>query len=63
MDEAQELFDKYATPVCPSQLTAPNLHRVLNHAPLRKHIWGAKGVGSQVHIYIYIRLAGVAGSG
>eukprot|EP00962_Isochrysis_galbana_P060089 scaffold34096_cov67-Isochrysis_galbana.AAC.1 len=47
MDEAQSLFDRYAMPVCPSQLTAPNLHRVLGHAPLRKHIWGAKGVGSQ----------------
>jgi hypothetical protein len=47
MDEAQSLFDRYAMPVCPSQLTAPNLHRVLSHASLRKHIWGAKGVGSQ----------------
>ena len=47
MDEAQELFAHHAIPVCPSQLTAPNLHRVLRHAPLRAHIWGAKGVGSQ----------------
>ncbi|EOD33564.1 hypothetical protein EMIHUDRAFT_467758 [Emiliania huxleyi CCMP1516] len=47
MDEAQEHFDRLATPLCPSQLTAPNLHRVLRHEPLRKHIFGAKGVGSQ----------------
>ena len=42
MDEAQEHFDRLATPLCPSQLTAPNLHRVLRHEPLRKHIFGAK---------------------
>ena len=47
MVEAQAAFDKYATPMCPSQLTAPNLHRVLGHEKLRPHIWGAKGVGSQ----------------
>ena len=34
-------------PICPSQLTAPNLHKILTHAPLKPHIWGAKGVGSQ----------------
>ena len=47
MTEAQALFDKHAMPVCPSQLTAPNLHKILGHAPLKPHIWGAKGVGSQ----------------
>jgi UTP-glucose-1-phosphate uridylyltransferase/mevalonate kinase len=47
MVEAQEFFDRYATPACPEELTAPVLHRVLNHAPLKPHIWGGKGVGSQ----------------
>jgi UTP-glucose-1-phosphate uridylyltransferase/mevalonate kinase len=47
MIEAQAQFDRFATPVCPEELTAPILHRVLNHEPLRPHIWGGKGVGSQ----------------
>ncbi len=47
MIEAQAFFDRYATPACPEELTAPVLHRVLNHKPLKPHIWGGKGVGSQ----------------
>jgi UTP-glucose-1-phosphate uridylyltransferase/mevalonate kinase len=47
MVEAQALFDRYAGPACPEELTAPVLHRVLAHEPLRPHIWGGKGVGSQ----------------
>ena len=47
MVEYQEAFDACAMPMCPTQLTAPNLHKVLTHAPLKPHIWGAKGVGSQ----------------
>lgn len=47
MEEFQAAFDKYAMPVCPSQLTSPKLHQVLKHEPLRPHIWGCKGVGSQ----------------
>jgi len=47
MIEAQALFDRYATPACPEELTAPVLHRVLNYEPLKPHIWGGKGVGSQ----------------
>jgi UTP-glucose-1-phosphate uridylyltransferase/mevalonate kinase len=47
MVEAQELFDRYAIPACPEELTAPLLHRVLNYEPLKPHIWGGKGVGSQ----------------
>jgi UTP-glucose-1-phosphate uridylyltransferase/mevalonate kinase len=47
MYEAQEFFDRYATPACPEELTAPVLHKVLNYEPLKPHIWGAKGVGSQ----------------
>lgn len=47
MIEAQGFFDRYATPACPEELTAPVLHRVLNYEPLKPHIWGGKGVGSQ----------------
>ena len=47
MAEAQREFDRLASPVCPEELTAPVLHRVLGYGPLRPHIWGGKGVGSQ----------------
>ena len=47
MHEAQEFFDRYATPACPEELTAPVLHQVLNYEPLKPHLWGGKGVGSQ----------------
>jgi UTP-glucose-1-phosphate uridylyltransferase len=47
MTEAQALFDRYAMPACPEELTAPILHRVLDYPPLQAHIWGGKGVGSQ----------------
>lgn len=47
MTEAQTYFDRYAMPACPEELTAPVLHKVLNYEPLKAHIWGGKGVGSQ----------------
>jgi UTP-glucose-1-phosphate uridylyltransferase/mevalonate kinase len=47
MVEAQGFFDRYAAPVCPEELTAPVLHRVLGYESLKPHIWGGKGVGSQ----------------
>ncbi|MBN1311383.1 MAG: NTP transferase domain-containing protein [Anaerolineae bacterium] len=47
MGEAQAFFDRYAAPVCPEELTAPVLHRVLSYEPLKPHIWGGKGIGSQ----------------
>ena len=47
MTEAQAFFDRYAIPACPEELTAPELHRVLSYEPLKPHIWGGKGVGSQ----------------
>ncbi|MBN1348419.1 GHMP kinase [candidate division KSB1 bacterium] len=47
MNEAQAKFDKYLMPACPSQLTAPVLHKVLNYEPIQPYIYGAKGVGSQ----------------
>jgi UTP-glucose-1-phosphate uridylyltransferase len=46
MTEAQTAFDKFAGKVCPSQLTAPVLHKVLGHAPLASHTYGGKGVGA-----------------
>jgi UTP-glucose-1-phosphate uridylyltransferase/mevalonate kinase len=47
MAEAQAFFDRYAIPACPEELTAPVLHRVLSYEPLKPHVWGGKGVGSQ----------------
>ncbi len=47
MGEAQAEFDRLATPACPEELTAPVLHRALNHKALHPHVWGGKGVGSQ----------------
>jgi UTP-glucose-1-phosphate uridylyltransferase/mevalonate kinase len=47
MSEAQALFDRYATPASPEELSAPTLHRVLGHPALAPHVWGGKGVGSQ----------------
>jgi len=47
LTEAQALFDRYATPACPEELTSPVLHKILEYAPLKPHIFGGKGVGSQ----------------
>jgi UTP-glucose-1-phosphate uridylyltransferase/mevalonate kinase len=47
MVEAQAFFDRYAAPACPEELNAPVLHRVLGYEPLKPHIFGGKGVGSQ----------------
>ncbi len=47
MQHAQAEFDKYISPACPSQLTAPILHKVLNYKPIQKLILGGKVVGSQ----------------
>lgn len=47
MAEAQAFFDRYATPACPEELSAPVLHRVLSYEGLKPHVWGCKGVGSQ----------------
>jgi UTP-glucose-1-phosphate uridylyltransferase/mevalonate kinase len=47
MTEAQAFFDRYAAPACPEELVSPVLHSALNYAPLKPHIWGGKGVGSQ----------------
>jgi UTP-glucose-1-phosphate uridylyltransferase len=47
MVEAQGFFDRYAMPACPEELTAPVLHSLLEYEPLKPHVWGCKGVGSQ----------------
>ena len=47
MRKAQAEFDKHLQPACPSQLTAPVLHKVLNYEPIQPYILGGKGVGSQ----------------
>jgi UTP-glucose-1-phosphate uridylyltransferase/mevalonate kinase len=47
MTEAQGFFDRYAMPACPEELASPVLHRVLEYEPLKPHILGGKGVGSQ----------------
>ena len=47
MRTAQVEFDRHLQPACPSQLTAPVLHRVLAYPPIQPHILGGKGVGSQ----------------
>ncbi len=47
MTIAQREFDRYAIPACPSQLTAPVLHKVLSYEPIQEYVLGGKGVGSQ----------------
>ncbi len=47
MTKAQQNFDQYLIPACPSELTAPLLHQILNYEPIQPYIFGGKGVGSQ----------------
>lgn len=47
MIKAQAEFDKACMPACPSQLTAPVLHKVLGYKAIQPFIFGGKGVGSQ----------------
>ena len=47
MREAQARFDRDVAPACPSQLTMPLLHALLDHPPFAPLVWGGKGVGSQ----------------
>ncbi len=47
MKTAQSEFDLHLIRACPSQLTAPVLHNVLNYEPIRPYVLGGKGVGSQ----------------
>lgn len=45
MTEAEELFDKYITPMSPA-LNAPKLRQVLHDPKIQPLIYGGKGVGS-----------------
>ena len=47
MNEAQEVFDKYVAPNCPSQLKSPKLHATLADPKILELTYGGKGVGSQ----------------
>ena len=47
MVESQRNFDEKVLPACPSELTAPELHRVLQDPNITKLTYGGKGVGSQ----------------
>ncbi|MBM4149014.1 MAG: GHMP kinase [Lentisphaerae bacterium] len=47
MKEAQAGFDRCVAPVCPQELTAPVLHKVLSYPPVQDLVLGGKGVGSQ----------------
>ncbi|ETO14585.1 nucleotidyl transferase family protein [Reticulomyxa filosa] len=47
MTEAQQEFDYYAIPACPSELSSPYLHKLLKDEKIAAHIFGGKGVGSQ----------------
>ena len=47
MTRAQAEFDAHVAPACPSELTAPVLHQVLNHEAVKPYVYGGKGVGSQ----------------
>jgi len=47
MRKSQKLFDTYAAPLCPEELTAPRLHQVLSYPALKPYLYGGKGVGSQ----------------
>jgi len=46
MKEYQREFDAKLQPACPSQLTAPVLHKTLSLPSLQPHVWAGKGVGS-----------------
>lgn len=47
MTEAQKLFDKKVAPACPTELSAPVLHSILNDPVVAELTYGGKGVGSQ----------------
>jgi len=46
MNEAQEHFDRAGQGVCPSQLTAPVLHKILEYPKIQNLVYGGKGVGA-----------------
>ena len=46
MTESLAAMDKLGAAACPSQLTAPVLHKVISDPAILKWVLGAKGVGS-----------------
>ncbi|GBG33890.1 Glucose-1-phosphate thymidylyltransferase [Hondaea fermentalgiana] len=46
LKRAQAGFDAHGAPLCPSELTAPVLHRCLEHPSLAPYITGGKWVGA-----------------
>lgn len=46
MTETEKVFDDMVAPMCPEQLNAPKLKKVLNDPAIRQWAWGGKGVGS-----------------
>ena len=46
MDESHRMFTEAGAAVCPEELSAPVLQRVLSHPKIREHVWGGKGVGA-----------------
>ena len=47
MSQAQSNFDRLVAPASREQLASPLLHELLSFEPIRRHIFGGKGVGSQ----------------
>lgn len=47
MTEAQQIFDTMVAPACPSELTSPKLHAIMNDETVQSLSLGVKGVGSQ----------------
>ncbi len=47
MSQAQSSFDRLVAPASRAQLASPLLHELLAFEPIREHIFGGKGVGSQ----------------
>lgn len=47
MTEAQRVFDEKVAPMCPEELGAPTLHKVLEDPTIAPLVYGGKGVGSQ----------------
>lgn len=47
MTRAQELFDTKVAPACPSELSSPKLHAIMEDPMVKKLALGVKGVGSQ----------------
>merc|ERR1712150_83930 len=47
MNQAQQDFNAHLQPLCPDQLTAPVLQKLLSYPAIQPYILGGKGVGAQ----------------